>query len=193
MRRIMDLHAPPDVRNRILDAAERIVQQKGVAGLTLEAAARSAGVSKGGLLYHFASKEALLAAMLERLAAFIRSEFTKNRGRQPEGPGRAARAMLAWAFGESDCSPGDEQHDRAAAVFLASFHHDPALLDPMRAVYAETKEALLADGLPPGHALTIMVATDGLFMAHLFGLHRPSEAEARQIRAVLDALLEPAP
>jgi AcrR family transcriptional regulator len=183
----------PDARTRILDAVERIVVARGVTGLTLEAAAREAGVSKGGLLYHFASKEALLTGLLERLAAFIRSEFDKNCERQPPGPGRVARAFLAWAFGEGDCTPGDEHHDRAAAVFLAAFHHDPALLDPMRAVYAGMKDALMADGIPQGRAMAVMTACDGLFMAHLFGLYRPSEAELLALRGTLEALLEVTP
>ena len=86
--------------------------------------------------------------------------------------------MLAWAFGEADCSPGEELHDRAAAVFLAAFHHDPALLDPLRAVIARMK-----DGAARGRhaamalAMAIQTATDGLFMAHLFGLYRPTEAD----------------
>ncbi len=183
----------PDVRSRLLDAAEAIVQARGVSGLTLEAAARAAGVSKGGLLYHFGSKEALLMGMLERLAAFIRAEFDKNRDRQAPGPGRAARAFLAWAFGDADCSPGDERHDRAAAVFLAAFHHDPALLDPMRSVLAGMKGELLADGLPAGRALTILAATDGLFMAHLFGLYGWTEGDLAALRTALEALLEPVP
>ena len=34
---------------------------------TMDATARAAGVSKGGLLYHFASKDALEAGLIERL------------------------------------------------------------------------------------------------------------------------------
>ena len=191
MRRIMNVTLPPpDVRTRILDAVERIVLARGVAGLTLEAAAREAGVSKGGLLYHFASKEALLTGLLERLAAFIRAEFEKNCERQAPGPGRVARAFLSWAFGEADCSPGDEHHDRAAAVFLAAFHHDPALLDPMRAVYSGMKEALMADGVPHGNAMAVLTACDGMFMAQMFGLYRPSEADLAALRATLESLLQ---
>jgi AcrR family transcriptional regulator len=191
MSATMTIGAPPDARTRILDAVERIVLARGVAGLTLEAAAREAGISKGGLLYHFASKEALLTGLIERLAAFIRSEFEANCAAQPDGPGRVARAFMAWAFGEGNCSPGDEQHDRAAAVFLAAFHHDPALLDPMRAVYAGMKDALLADGLPQGTAMAVLTACDGLFMAHLFGLYRPTESDIAALHAHLAALLEP--
>lgn len=180
----------PDARTRVLDAAEAIVQARGVAGLTLEAAARDAGVSKGGLLYHFASKEALLAALLGRLAAFMESEYRACVEAQPAGPGRAARAALEWGFGEGEHAC-NERHDRAAAVFLAAFHHDPALLDPVRAVVARIRADLAADGLPPGQAEAINAAGDGMFMARIFRLYAPTQAERMAMRAALERLLVP--
>lgn len=181
--------AMPDARTRVLDAAEAIVQARGVAGLTLEAAARDAGVSKGGLLYHFASKEALLAALLRRLAGFMEQEYRACVAAQAEGPGRVARAMLQWGFGDG-AGACDERHDRAAAVFLAAFHHDPALLDPIREVVARMRADIAADGLPPGHGDAINAAGDGMFMARIFRLYAPSEAERLAMRAALEKLLE---
>ena len=188
--------APPpaqtDARTRILDAAETIVQARGVAGLTLEAAARDAGVSKGGLLYHFASKEALLSAMLSRLALFMEQQHRAAIEAQPEGPGRVSRALLNWGFGDEGCTVTDEMHDRAAAVFLAAFHHDRALLDPIREVIARMQADMANDGLPPGHAGAINAAGDGMFMARLFRLYTPSAAERAEMRAALGKLLETA-
>jgi AcrR family transcriptional regulator len=180
----------PDARTRVLDAAEAIVQARGVGGLTLEAAARDAGVSKGGLLYHFASKEALLSAMLRRLAEFMEAEYRACLAAMPEGPGRAARAALEWGFGEGEHAC-NERHDRAAAVFLAAFHHDPGLLDPIREVIARIRAALADDGLPPGHAEAINAAGDGMFMARIFRLYMPTQAERMAMRAALETLLEP--
>lgn len=184
---------PLDMPTRILDAVERIVMARGVAGLTLEAAAREAGVSKGGLLHHYASKEAMLSAVLRRLAEFITEEHARNVATAAPGPGRVARAFLAWAFGESDCSPGDERHDRASAVFLAAFHHDPALLDPLRLVFAQMKASLVDDGIPPGRALAVLAACDGLFMTHIFRTHSYTPEELAGLRTTLESLLEPAP
>jgi AcrR family transcriptional regulator len=183
--------ATTDARTRILDAAEAIVRRAGVAALTLEAAAREAGVSKGGLLYHFASKEALLSGLLQRLAGFVAADFEASVALQPPGPGRVARAMLGWALGLPQAEM-EERCDRAAAVFLAAFHHDPALLDPMRRVIARMREAVAADGLPPGHGMAIMAAGDGLFMARVFGLYRLDQAEREAVHAALARLLVPA-
>lgn len=181
--------AQPDARTRILDAAEAIVQARGVTGLTLEAAARDAGVSKGGLLYHFASKEALLTALMARLAEFMRSEHLACVAAQPPGPGRVARADLEWGVGDGERSC-NEKHDRAAAIFLAAFHHDPALLDPVRAVIAQMRADSAADGLPPGVGEAIHAAADGIFMARIFRLYAPSDAERAATRRVLERLLE---
>src|SRR5919202_4211320 len=182
------LASPTDARTRILDAAETIVRRGGVAALTLEAAAREAGVSKGGLLYHYASKEALLTGLLNRLAEFVAADFEAAVAAQPPGPGRVARAMLEWALGLPQAE-AEERCDRAAAAFLAAFHHDPALLDPMRRIIARMREAVAADGLPPGHGMAIMAAGDGLFMARIFGLYRLDPAERQAVHAALSRLL----
>lgn len=177
-----------DARTRILDAAEAIVQARGVPAMTLDGAAREAGVSKGGLLYHFASKEALLMALMQRLADHVSADFDALVAAQAEGPGRVFRAVIAWGFDTPDLC---EQHQRAAAVMLAAFHHDPALLDPVRGVMARMREASLSDGVPTGVAMAAMTATDGLFMARIFRLYEPAPEELAALRATLAALVGP--
>ncbi|GAA3762577.1 TetR/AcrR family transcriptional regulator [Microbacterium kribbense] len=62
---------PPHARQGVLDAFEAILIADGERAATMDAVARSAGVSKGGLLYHFASKDALEAALIERLRTLV--------------------------------------------------------------------------------------------------------------------------
>lgn len=176
-----------DTRSRVLDAAEQIIQERGVPALTLDAAAREAGVSKGGLLYHFASKEALVEGLMQRLAQFVSGQFEAIHAATPEGPGRTARALLAWEFDSG--YDHDAQVDRACAVFLVAFHHDPALLDPIRAVFDDIRRRVRDDGLPAAHGLAIMAACDGMFMAHLFRMYRLDPDEKRALRAALETLL----
>src|SRR5689334_4017129 len=54
-------------RDRVLDAYETLLIEEGPAAATLDAVAAAADVSKGGLLYHFASKDALVDGLLGRL------------------------------------------------------------------------------------------------------------------------------
>jgi AcrR family transcriptional regulator len=57
------------VHDRILDAAEELICTRGIAGFTLDGVAQEAGVSKGGLLYHFRSKDSLISGMQRRMAS----------------------------------------------------------------------------------------------------------------------------
>ncbi|MDO9379870.1 MAG: TetR/AcrR family transcriptional regulator [Nocardioidaceae bacterium] len=54
-------------RDRLLDAFETLLKDGGSRAATLDAVASAAEVSKGGLLYHFPSKDDLVAGMLARI------------------------------------------------------------------------------------------------------------------------------
>ncbi|RJN32553.1 TetR/AcrR family transcriptional regulator [Nesterenkonia natronophila] len=55
-------------REAALEAAKRIVQREGVTALSYEAVAAEAALTKGGLLYHFPSREDLLLALHQYVA-----------------------------------------------------------------------------------------------------------------------------
>lgn len=76
---------PPLARERVLDAYEHVLIAEGERSATLDAVAKAAGVSKGGLLYHFASKEELIAGLLERLSSLADEDLERMRD-APEGP-----------------------------------------------------------------------------------------------------------
>ena len=56
-------------RERILDAAQQLVLQRGFAGTSVDAVLGQAGVTKGGFFHHFSSKSELGRALVERYAA----------------------------------------------------------------------------------------------------------------------------
>ena len=62
---------PPRAREKVLDAFEALLIDDGERAATMDATARQAGVSKGGLLYHLESKVALEAAIIARLAVLL--------------------------------------------------------------------------------------------------------------------------
>lgn len=76
---------PPLARERVLDAFETILLDDGERTATLDATAHAAGVSKGGLLYHFASKDDLATGMIDRLAHLVDADLAEMI-RAPEGP-----------------------------------------------------------------------------------------------------------
>ncbi len=58
-------------KEKLLDAFESLLDEHGTAGATLDAVAAKAGVSKGGLLYHFRSKAELVNGCLDRLRGLV--------------------------------------------------------------------------------------------------------------------------
>jgi len=64
-----------DTRNQILDAAKRVITQKGFHGSTMEDIAKAAGVAKGTSYLYFKSKVQLYLAVMEREFDYITSCF----------------------------------------------------------------------------------------------------------------------
>jgi AcrR family transcriptional regulator len=175
-----------NARERILDAAEELASRDGFATLTLDRVAAEAGVSKGGLLYHFASKYALIEGMVERQLRNFDRNLQAALGDEPAGPGRRTRAMLRTAFGSATRPAKREQ--RGTVALLAAVVKQPSLLDPVRAAYAGWIEEMLGDGLPDGNAIVALAALDGLYFWNLLGLAKVPAARARAVRGALEAL-----
>lgn len=92
---------PTGMRDQILDAAQRVITQKGLGGATTREIARAARCAEGTLYVHFQDKEELFLCVLrERLPEFVRT-LTELRERAGRGTVRAnleevARAALAF-------------------------------------------------------------------------------------------------
>lgn len=76
---------PPLAYEKVLDAFERLLIDDGARGATMDATARAAGVSKGGLLYHFASKDALASGIVDRLRTLVDADV-EQMAASPDGP-----------------------------------------------------------------------------------------------------------
>ena len=129
----------PGARDRILDAAEQLVSAQGASNLTLDAVAQSAGVSKGGLLYHYPSKDALLVAMLERYCDQIdaRCELARAGLAQDDGAGHLKSMVIGMLRSSA-------VRAEVGTALLAAAANNPSLLEPIRQRYAETVARLAA-------------------------------------------------
>jgi AcrR family transcriptional regulator len=58
----------PSNRDRILDAAVRVIQREGVTAVTFDSVAAEAELTRGGIMYHFPSRDDLLVAIHQHLA-----------------------------------------------------------------------------------------------------------------------------
>ena len=80
-------------RSTILAAAVQTLQREGVEGFTLDAVARRAGVVKGLILYHYASRGRLLRAAASQIAASRSAAFESALSVVPDAP----RLEACWA------------------------------------------------------------------------------------------------
>jgi len=173
-----------DTRERILFGAEEVVLRDGVARLTLETAAIEAGVSKGGVLYHFPTRAALVSAMVERLSSLFDADLEREGG-SSERPGAFTRAYVEATFGPPNDATASRERRLGAAV-IAGVAADTELLEPLRARFAAWQQALETDGLHPASASLVRLAADGLWFTELLRL-APLDDDTRA--AVRNALL----
>lgn len=175
--------------DRMLDAAEAVVVRQGISSLTLEAVAAQAGVSKGGLLHYFPSKDRLVEGMVIRCAEQWRTHALDAFEAADPGPGRMARALLSHLVDKEEWTDNCAQSSSAA---FAALMQNPRLIEPMRAVYDELRRRLSDDGLPPGAGETILVAMDGLWLNRVLGLAPVDQPRMDRIRKALESLIRPA-
>ena len=135
----------PNAREKILDAAEQLLLAHGPTGLVLDAVAEEAGVSKGGLLYHFGSKEALAEGLTARMGSSFDQAQEELSAADAQATGRYTRAYLRSTVGD-DGKPADGSA-RLMAGILAALGGDPARLEALRERFAEWHRRLDRDGI----------------------------------------------
>ena len=177
-------------RERLLDAAERVVVESGATHLTLDAVAKSAGVSKGGLLYHFPTKEALLEGMLARHFRDVDAEVAKRLESRAGKTSGATKASRADMFRERMRVLLELNPERPAvgAAMLAASADNPEHMAVCRAEYRKLLDDFTK--LPGGFERTamVMLGVQGLLLAELLHLspYTPPE-RARLVKALVRA------
>ncbi len=145
---------PPSARDRILDAFEELLGEQSERAATLEAVAARAGVSKGGLLYHFASKDALVDGVLARLREHLQEDLARMRA-APEGP-------LDYFIRTS--VPTDSRLERSiVAVARLAQSADSRARDALADMQRTWLDVLEEEVGDPLVARTIMLIGDGMY------------------------------
>ncbi|GAB3802503.1 TetR/AcrR family transcriptional regulator [Humibacter antri] len=141
-------------RERILDAFEELLTEDGERIATLDAVAAKAGVSKGGLLYHFASKDALVQGLLERLSALVADDVQSIRT-APEG-------AIEYLLRTSVASDSPLERTIMACLALAQGANEEvrAALRQMQDAWFDVVAEAVGD---PVRARVISLVSDGLY------------------------------
>lgn len=152
---------PDVVRRNLLDCAAKLAADQGVAALSVQAVADAAGVTKGGLFHHFASKQALLEAVMADLVLALDAEIDALISQDCEAYGCFTRAYVNAVFADRDRDSG-----RQWAALSVSMVGEPSLRRMWTAWFAgrlsrhkETDDGVILE--------MVRLAADGIWFADL--------------------------
>jgi len=100
-------------RNALLDAAEAVFEQRGVAGTSLQEVAEAAGVTRGAVYWHFRDKADLYNAMMDRAVLPFEQHWLEPAADDAADPMRRLRELLFDILGQI---AGDERLQRVVAI-----------------------------------------------------------------------------
>jgi AcrR family transcriptional regulator len=175
-------------RSAVIQASLTIIARDGPSRLTLDAIARESGMSKGGLMHQFRTKEAVLKALLdyqiERFEAFSRDYLANARSDAVQPYLSAQIALLRHA------ASGD---DPVAVAILGAVTAEPGLVEQFREADVQSAEKVRAEAADPDLALLRLTAAKGLLLTSLLGVGSVSpEVRDRLFARLLDNAQWPA-
>ena len=171
-------------RARIRVAAAKVIERDGAGHLTLEKVAAEAGVSKGGLLYHYPSKDVLLQGLLDHLLE-NRAGLVDDLGSAEE----VSHAALLNGLIDADFDLPKDERIMAQGLIAASAENAD-LLAPAKQYVEALFEQLGTSKASAAAARTILLASQGLQFLELLGLLSLSTNERNEIRQHLKWLTQ---
>lgn len=173
-----------ETRAHILAAAAELAKEKGAAHISLEAIAKRAGISKGGLLYHFPRKDALIRAMVERHLGEIDAILDDVETKAGARPSDAVARVFVELVGAEVCAHRG-QHDG----ILLALAENPHLLDPVRAHAKRVVERVRRTAADRELSLIALLVIDGLRSNDLFDVNQLTAEECAAVLKRVLALL----
>ncbi|WP_312798171.1 TetR/AcrR family transcriptional regulator [Tianweitania sp.] len=172
-----------ETRDRILQAASELAWETGPGNLSLDAVAAKAGVSKGGLLYHFPSKSRLLEATVETFVQEYDQTLKAREADRPPESHAVAHAYLDLFVEQHVCKRPP------SSGILAALAEDPSFLNPVRRYERELLDRIKADLGDPELAMILYCAISGLKSSDLLSLDVAKPDEIKSLIERLRALI----
>lgn len=154
--------------SQIIQAALSVAAENGAGKVTLDAVAKVAGVSKGGLIYHFPSKEALISAMVQHL--LDEAECQRTQQERTESSTLAAVLQTRAHFTRQIAG-------NAAMAILAAAAEQPALLQPVQQHNKDVMQQIQAEHGNALQATLLLLASEALIYHDLLNLSPFTAAE----------------
>ncbi|MFH8788265.1 TetR/AcrR family transcriptional regulator [Streptomyces roseoverticillatus] len=171
----------------IATATEQVIAERGIEGLTHRAVAEKAGVPLGATTYHFATKDDLIQAALQRsvdrYAAYLSDWVAQRPELTPEQLTVLLTDAIMGCFG-----PQRDQQVMEFELYLAALRR-PALR-PIADRFTDLSAEALLPYVDELTARTAAMTTNGLALRGLAGTTPPTRAE---VEAILRRVLTPNP
>lgn len=168
-------------RNAILDAANRVLIEKGAECFTLESVAAEAGVSKGGLLYHYRSKNELITGMMARSIDRVDAALAEELER---ADGDYLKAYIRASF-RTTADPA-----RVSRAIQAAIVRDPALLNPLRERFERMQREIEQKASTPELGLLVRLAMDGLWYSEVNQFAPPDQGQREKLQTLLIEIVQ---
>lgn len=175
-------------RSVTMDAIEAVVRQHGVAGLSIDAVAREAGISKSSVVYDFESKDQLLAAFIRRQLDQKKVDMNAAAAQYEGQPDALMRGMIDVCMDR----PTDEDIACAMAI-TASFANDNTCREMMGTSFIDDLNRVMAEAADPRRARLAWAALHGVMSLEYLGFHAFPPDERRQILTDIASLLSDPP
>lgn len=169
----------PSKRNFILMAAEQLVKSQGAAQLTFDRLSEETGISKGGLLYHFASKDELILAMMERLID-TREQLRQSLESEFSGADAEIKALIMSEANLQRLSKDGNDELALDSAVLCAASNNRELLAPLRGRFTELFAHFDASEMGGGKARIAFFAVIGERLTQQLGMLE-SDAKERDI------------
>ncbi|RQT37190.1 TetR/AcrR family transcriptional regulator [Burkholderia contaminans] len=179
-------------RDRLLDAAAELVASQGIQNLTIEAVAAAAKVTKAGLVYHFKTRDDLLAALIERVVGEL--DMLDLRAQEALEADDSAKPLKS-SMAELSKLTFDMPEDRRLllANLLAATSLYPHLAGPVRDFYSRSYARVAQSGPDAGQVLALVVALDGIALLEMLNLHRFTPEQRQVLRDTLESAIRKLP
>ncbi|MDF2873885.1 MAG: transcriptional regulator, TetR family [Sporomusa sp.] len=171
-------------RQKILRAAAQIINTAGVFALTLEAVAKEAKISKGGLLYHFSNKDALMKGMNDYLIQGYINDVECAANEDPCEKGKWTRAYTTVTFKQL----GSEFDMNVA--FLAAVATNPELLKSVSKHLQVLQAHIENDHIDSTLSTVIRLAVDGMYFNQLHGMNLSEDAREKVLNYLISLTKE---
>jgi AcrR family transcriptional regulator len=183
-------------KDKICEAAIQIASRDGMLAMTLENVAREAGITKGGVMYHFPSKDELVRGVIEYFSQQCETMLIRRVADDPEPRMRWARGMLDCLIPETASESADENAaadfptDILARFFVATLTGavtSPGAMQPLRDLAAKMRNRCLSDPRDGMEQLLVWLTIDGLLLWQYMGLIGPDDPLIRNVAVSLRA------